>query len=58
MTPRYVPGQYSKNHLQEIQEICDLRHLYGMSCQGCVYERQYDCPKKQDGKQQELRITR
>jgi hypothetical protein len=45
---RYISGQCSKKHLKKVQEICDLRHLYAMPCQGCVYEGQYDCPKKQD----------
>jgi hypothetical protein len=53
MSSKYVPGDYSIVHLQEVQEICDLRHLYDMSCRGCVYEDRNDCPEINDKRHKE-----
>lgn len=45
MSPNYKPGQYSKEHLKDVEEICDLRHLYDMPCSGCIHKNQSDCPE-------------
>ena len=45
MPSHYQLGQYSKLHLEEVEEICDLRHLYDMPCKGCHYKDQEDCPE-------------
>jgi hypothetical protein len=43
--PNYRGG-YSKNRREEIEEICDLRHLYDMPCEGCLFQGFPNCPKK------------
>ena len=45
MPSHYQLGQYLKLHLEEVEEICDLRHLNDMPCGRCLYKDQGDCPE-------------
>jgi hypothetical protein len=45
MTSTYKYRQYSKVHLEEVAEICDLRKYYDIPCKGCSHDGLADCPK-------------
>jgi hypothetical protein len=45
MVSTYRHNQYSKVHLEEVAEICDLRKYYDIPCRGCSHEGLADCPE-------------
>jgi hypothetical protein len=45
MPSRYNPDRYSKIHIEEVAEICNLRKYYGMPCRECTHEGLADCPE-------------
>jgi hypothetical protein len=45
MAVKYQSGQYSRIHLEEVDEICDLRKQLDRPCIGCIHDGLADCPK-------------
>jgi hypothetical protein len=49
-THGYQAGDYTKRHLVQVEEVCQLRRLNDMPCCWCQFDTSKACPKMREKK--------
>jgi hypothetical protein len=60
-TYNYQPGDTARARNDVITEICEMRHLYDLSCRGCQYHGYLECPEapeKSETARHQIRVSR